>query len=105
MTQQEFEVLFNLQLERCKKLLDIKGTEYSNVSDRMRNFIKGSELNTCTPEFYLHCLMTKHLVSISDMVKGLEKGQTPTIERWNEKITDAINYLFLLDALYRRSEQ
>ena len=41
-------------------------------------------------------MATKHFVSISDMCQD---GKPHSIDMWNEKITDAINYLFLLKGL------
>lgn len=42
--------------------------------------------------------MAKHTVSVYDMA---ESGQLYPIELWQEKITDHINYLFLLNAIVR----
>jgi hypothetical protein len=40
----------------------------------------------------------KHIISISDLIDDLDHT-IPPYELWDEKITDAINYLILLDAL------
>jgi hypothetical protein len=41
-------------------------------------------------------MMAKHTVSIYDMCNS---GKEYSIDMWNEKITDSINYLLLLRAL------
>ena len=41
----------------------------------------------------------KHVVSIKDLVDDLEYGDMAMREEWDEKIGDAINYLFLLNGL------
>lgn len=105
MTQQEFEVLFFQQVKRCERLLLKKGAEYATGTDRFQNFKDGGEYLRCSPELTLLSYLTKHLISIRDLVKNIDKGNIPSMEVWEEKITDAMNYLFLLDAMYRRSEQ
>ena len=104
MTQQEFELLFNLQIERCKELLVRKSAEYATDKNRMKNFIDGGAYLNCSPEMALLAYLTKHLISIRDMIISIEEGKSPALNQWEEKITDALNYLFLLDALYRREE-
>jgi len=39
---------------------------------------------------------TKHSISIVDMIQDLEKGIHHSMEKWEEKIGDELNYLFLL---------
>lgn len=41
-------------------------------------------------------MLSKHLVSISDMCVD---GREYSVERWTEKITDSINYLLILRAM------
>jgi hypothetical protein len=44
-------------------------------------------------------MMAKHTISIYDMCYGDRNGKTYSLELWDEKITDSINYLLLLKAL------
>ena len=41
-------------------------------------------------------MLSKHLVSLSDMC--MDEANHP-IEKWDEKITDSINYLIILRAI------
>lgn len=43
-------------------------------------------------------MMSKHTVSVYDMC---ESGEQYPIHLWQEKITDSINYLLLLNAMVR----
>ena len=43
-------------------------------------------------------MMAKHTVSVYDMC---ESGEQYPVELWQEKITDSINYLLLLNAMVR----
>jgi hypothetical protein len=52
-----------------------------------------------TPEKALWGLAMKHLVSIVDIVDGLEAGRVPAVALSDEKLGDMINYLILLEAL------
>ena len=44
-------------------------------------------------------MMSKHIISIYDMCFSEQTIYDQSI--WNEKITDTLNYLFLLNALVR----
>lgn len=44
-------------------------------------------------------MMAKHIISIYDMCFSEQADYDQSI--WNEKITDTLNYLFLLNALVR----
>ena len=93
-----FNKVVKEQLLYCEQLLTGKGEEYapdSNI-DRLAHFKKAAVIMDGTPKEALLGMLTKHLVSISDMCTG---GHTYSKERWAEKITDSINYLLLLKAL------
>jgi len=44
-------------------------------------------------------MLAKHLVSVFDMVDGIEYQKTAPISQWDEKTLDSINYMILLKAL------
>jgi hypothetical protein len=47
-------------------------------------------------------MLAKHLVSLADMCKGITyRPDYQPQEVWEEKLTDAHNYLFLLEALVK----
>ena len=95
MTATEFERLFEEQVERSRMVLVNKAIEYA-TEDRLHNFKVAAALEGKTPEQALAGMMAKHTVSVYDMA---ESGLAYPIELWQEKITDHINYLFLLNAI------
>ena len=97
MTATEFERLFEEQVERSRMVLVNKASEYA-TDDRLHNFKVAAALEGKTPEQALAGMMAKHTVSVYDMA---ESGQAYPMELWQEKITDHINYLFLLNAIVR----
>ena len=99
MTATEFERIFEEQVERSRVVLVNKASEYA-TEDRLHNFKVAAALEGKTPEQALAGMMAKHTVSVYDMA---ESGLAYPIELWQEKITDHINYLFLLNAIVRES--
>ena len=99
MTATEFERIFEEQVERSRIVLVNKASEYA-TEDRLHNFKVAAALEGKTPEQALAGMMAKHTVSVYDMA---ESGQPYPIELWQEKITNHINYLFLLNAIVRES--
>ena len=97
MTATEFERIFEEQVERSRIVLVNKASEYA-TEDRLHNFKVAAALEGKTPEQALAGMMAKHTVSVYDMA---ESGQPYPIELWQEKITDHINYLLLLNAIVR----
>lgn len=51
----------------------------------------------CDPKRALSGMMAKHIVSLYDMC--YDDRTKYNMEIWNEKITDSLNYLFLLKAI------
>ena len=99
MTATEFERIFEEQVERSRIVLVNKAGEYA-TEDRLHNFKVSAALEGKTPEQALSRVMAKHTVSVYDMV---ESGLAYPIELLQEKITDHINDLFLLNAIVRES--
>lgn len=102
MTQKEFNDVVVSQTERCKSLLTAKGSEYApkaakgTGADRLAHFKKAAVVMNSTPKSALMGMLSKHLISVSDMCtddKSFPK------EQWDEKITDSINYLLILRAI------
>jgi len=93
---EEFNAVVDEQLVMCREMLVKKTEEYTDGVDPLHNFrsaesLMGSMTNA------LAGYMMKHTVSLYDMMKEDPNNFTP--ERWNEKITDHINYLLLLKAI------
>lgn len=95
MTHEEFFSVIRDQVHRCDTVLLRKAGEYSTDDDRLVAFRKAAHLQGKTLAQAIVGQMSKHTVSIYDMV---ESGHSFTAEQWNEKITDHLNYLFLLRA-------
>lgn len=97
-------------MRRCdlaRETLMAKGREYSSETDRLHNFKRAGRVMNCTPEKALLGFLTKHLVSIFDMVDALDKGAPIDPKMKEEKLGDVCAYVILLDALFeeRISEQ
>lgn len=85
-------------VETCLKTLTKKGKEYSMDSDRLHNFRVAAALQDCSMRRALYGMMVKHITSIADMCCS-EEEEDYTLELWEEKIQDNINYLLLLRAV------
>lgn len=93
MTTERFNEIVKEQLERIKKVLVKKSTEYNLEEDRLGFFKRAAVFAQETPEKALYGFLLKHLVSLNDMVQS--EKEYPK-ELWLEKITDIENYLILL---------
>lgn len=93
-----FNKLVNKQILVYLKTLTDKGKEYGDTEDRLAHFKKAATLMGVAPESALMGMLTKHIVSISEMAMS---GKTYDLDTWDEKIGDAVNYLLLLGVLLR----
>jgi hypothetical protein len=91
---------------RCTRLMARKSQEYSPNEDRLENFKEAGREDQVSPEEALWGMLRKHLASLNMMCRALTP--TPVANHvphpqtvWEEKLTDAHNYLFLLEALVR----
>lgn len=98
MRTEQFEEVINNRIETCKSVLCSKAEEYA-TDDRLHNFKIAGELQKCTPVKALGGMMSKHTVSVYDLIEDYEQGKAISKEMWDEKIGDSINYLLLLTAL------
>ena len=97
MNNAEFSKILERQLDRCRNVLVFKSKEYDlETDDRFHSFKVAAELQGLTPKQALCGMMCKHVVSVFDMV---ESNEDYSLEKWDEKITDNINYLLLLRGL------
>lgn len=100
MTQSEFRLIFADQVNKCEETLQMKKKEYTgDREDRLSAFRIAASLQGCTPQRALVGMMAKHIVSLYDMCYA--KNTFFTKELWDEKITDSLNYLFLLAAIIK----
>ena len=57
----------------------------------------------CSQERALAGMMAKHIVSLYDMCYA--DGETFDMDTWDEKITDSLNYLFLLRGIVEEGQR
>lgn len=86
------------QYSICEELLSQKAQEYAPV-DRLHNFRVAAEMQNIGLATALAGMMAKHTVSLYDLIERTEKGEVFGSDIWIEKITDHMNYLFLLKAI------
>jgi len=91
---------------KCEEVLAEKCAEYSTESDRLHNFKYAALLEGCKPPMALRGMLTKHIISIYDIVARHEAdGTIPSKALITAKFTDAINYFLLLEALFEEERE
>lgn len=99
MTQEKFNAFAKNFVKQTTSVLYAKGKSYAlNRDDRLEHFKRAAEYLSTTPKEACLAQLTKHLISIRDMVCAND-GTVFSPEQWDEKIGDAINYFVLLRAL------
>lgn len=97
MLQEKFNEIVTKQITKCNEMLAYKKDEYAALGeDRLAHFKKAAVVMNSTPKAALMGMLSKHLVSVSDMCTD---DKSYLEEQWEEKITDSINYLLILRAL------
>ena len=99
MIPKEFNVVLENTLEQIRQVMGIKSAEYARGNDKLHNFKRAAGVLGVSPEKALLGMLTKHTVSILDIVDDIDKGKLPSVELLNEKIGDELNYHILLKAL------
>lgn len=100
MTNIDFKKIVRARQSYTQKTLVIKGAEYSRNNDRLHNFYQAAAMNGETPAKSLWGMLTKHIISIKDMIDDTDKNIYPTEAQINEKIGDVINYMHLLECIF-----
>jgi len=95
MIAEDFSELVARRQACCRQVLEFKAGEYAPDDDRLSNFKTAAMLQSATPERALAGMLAKHVVALFDFIRT---GETDTA-RWEEKLTDTHNYLYLLEAL------
>lgn len=100
MTTKELQIVFDEQVRRCREVLLQKGKEYTpDEAERFSSFKTAAELQHTSQVNAMLGMLSKHIVSLYDMsFVGAEHYDMAT---WNEKITDSLNYLFILKAMIK----
>ena len=104
MKDADFQVLIRNSFYRSTFILGRKAKEYApDGEDQLSNFKKAAALQGIRPEQALFGMLTKHLVSLAEMAG--DPGDTPfPRETWEEKLTDSVNYLLLLEAVIHEKD-
>lgn len=105
MQSEQFNHLVETTLNDVRQILVAKGIEYvpgGEEQDRFHNFEVSAAFNQQRTTEALWGFLTKHLVSLSDMVKV--DSTDHTMEKWEEKIHDAIIYLILLKGIVKEND-
>lgn len=98
--QKEVDAVFKKQVRLCADTMKKKTREYTgDEEDRLCAFKAAVALLHTTPERALVGMMAKHIVSLYDMC--FDDGGNYDMDTWEEKITDSLNYLFLLKAVVK----
>ena len=107
MNHETFCDLTAKRFQACQDILARKSKEYSRSGDKLHNFRRASALLGCSPEKALAGMMTKHIVSVLDLVDDIDSGDLPQpdMDLVHEKIGDLINYSILLEALITERRQ
>ena len=98
MTREDFSRRVEKRIDLVRQTLLTKHKEYAKDDNVFRNFDEaagGLSLHGSSAEV-LWSYMTKHLVSIKDIVADKKPVDTEIV---SEKIGDVINYLILLEAM------
>ena len=101
MTREEFSKKVEKRIDLIRQTLLTKHKEYAKDDNVFKNFddaAGGFSLHSTSSEV-LWSYMTKHLVSIKDIVS---QGTLAKPEVVSEKIGDVINYLILLEAMLNK---
>lgn len=101
MKNKHFQEEVEKRIGLIQKTLAVKAIDYARNDNRIHNFERAAEMMRCTPEQACVSFMTKHLVSVFDLVDDLDRGADINPAVWEEKIGDAINYLILLECILR----
>ena len=97
MLEPQFSEILKRRIELIQSTLSSKAVEYAKV-DRLYNFKRAACILNTTPQRALSGMLIKHIVSVLDLIEGEELPARPLME---EKIGDSINYLILLEAIFR----
>ena len=93
MNHKEFNDVVTKELDHVRELLCSKSKEYDFGEDRFHSFKVGGQLQGISQEKCLLGYLTKHIISIYDMCGNVKEF---SFEKFQEKITDYINYGLLL---------
>ena len=99
-TQKEVNAVFDEQVQLCADTLQKKTKEYTGTIRTGWGLLRRRQLySTPRRSVPLAGMLAKHIVSLYDMC--FDDDTDYDLSTWNEKITDSLNYLFLLKAIVK----
>lgn len=99
MTPANYKKSIESTIRKCWKKLWSKNKEYARHADALHNFHSAAMMEDTLDVKALRGMMTKHTVSVYDMVDDEEEGIHHSYSLWEEKIIDMVNYLLILMAM------
>lgn len=106
MTRHRFvEEIVNRRIELIKDVLSKKNAEYAGDDNVFRAFVLATAFSLHkTPQAIAWEFMVKHLQSIHQIISDYERvGKLPDEDQLEEKVGDAINYLILIEGMFREA--
>jgi hypothetical protein len=104
MTRKQFvEEVVQRRVQLIKEILDQKNSEYADKEDVFKAFTESLPLSFHdTKQAVAWEFMVKHLQSIKMIIEAKAKsGKLPNEKMLEEKIGDAINYLILIEGMFK----
>lgn len=105
MTTEQFAKCFEARVDLCRRVLIGKNADYARGNDKLHNFKEAAKMEGCSEFQALRGMLLKHWQSIRDLCNDIDKGMYHNMDIWEEKIGDALNYLFLLRAILQEKYQ
>lgn len=100
MTHEEFKAVVGKRQANTLETLTRKAYEYApGTDDRLVQFKKIAAFRGICAEEVLAGLMVKHISALFDYIDMFAAGEDVSLDWWDEKIGDTINYLHLLEGI------
>lgn len=107
MTNEDFIQCMSDALRKSDNILANKRAEYTPGADRLLSFKTAAKLQGNTPIAALGGMLSKHIVSFYDYIERVSNKDHPeyiSLEQWDEKIIDILNYMLLARALLQEEQ-
>ena len=101
MTPEQFEVIFEVRLDKISQIEEIKDKQYSRRNDRFSHFKDIAQDDGITPEKALWDMWKKHITYTKYIIDDIGIGILPSEEMLDEITTDMMIYPALLEGLIR----
>lgn len=98
MNAKKFEQTSKDLLKHCWELMFSKSKEYANDNDRLANFKQPTSMMGTNQAEVCAWYDMKHIASMVKIAQDINKGNLPSKELLEEKVTDYLNYGLLFYA-------